>query len=159
MIECPSCGAHLIENSFFCDECGMELTDGARRISGSQDEGVLLRLALEGEGVERSVRVELKDELLVGRLNADNGVSPDVDLEEWGGVEAGVSRSHAALCHRGGEIYLKDLGSTNGTRINGKRLTPYVEHPLRGGDRLVLGGLSVTVEIAGEDRSAVNSEG
>jgi pSer/pThr/pTyr-binding forkhead associated (FHA) protein len=159
MIECPSCGAHNIENSFFCDECGTELTDGAKRVSSPQDGTVDLKLVFEGEAVERNLRACLSDELLIGRLNADNGVSPDIDLEEWGGVEAGVSRSHAALYYRGAEVYLKDLGSTNGTRINGKRLTPYVEHPLRGGDRLVLGGLSVTVEIAGEDRSAVNSEG
>jgi len=159
MIECPSCGACQIENSLFCDECGTELVGGDKRVSGSQGGGVDIKFTRDEEKTGRSLRVCLVEELLIGRLNADNGESPDIDLEEWGGVEAGVSRRHAVLRLRGGEIHLEDLGSTNGTRINGKRLTPYVEQPLREGDRLVLGSLSVMVEILSVDRSAVNSEG
>ncbi len=159
MIECPSCGARQIENSLFCDECGTELVGGVKRVFGSQGGGVDIKFTLDGEETGRSLRVRLVDEMLIGRLNADNGESPDIDLDEWGGVEAGVSRRHAVLRLCGDGINLKDLGSINGTRINDKMLTPYVEQPLSEGDTLTLGGLRVTVDILSVDRSDVNSEG
>lgn len=48
-----------------------------------------------------------------------------------------VSRHHARLTAQGGKFVLEDLGSTNGTFVNGKRLTaPYV---LRSGDSVSFG--------------------
>lgn len=48
-----------------------------------------------------------------------------------------VSRGHALLCVSRGKVTLQDLGSSNGTFVNGKRLEG--ETPLAAGDRLVLG--------------------
>ncbi|GAA4468183.1 DUF1707 and FHA domain-containing protein [Phytohabitans houttuyneae] len=48
-----------------------------------------------------------------------------------------VSRRHAMLTSVGGQWMVVDLGSTNGTRINGWRLQ--VQTPLRPGDLLDLG--------------------
>jgi len=47
-----------------------------------------------------------------------------------------VSRRHAELEDRGQLWILRDLGSRNGTLLNGKRIT---ESPLRGGDRIAIG--------------------
>jgi hypothetical protein len=47
-----------------------------------------------------------------------------------------VSREHAAFVLRGREWWVVDLGSTNGTRVNG---TAAAEHPLQPGDRVELG--------------------
>jgi hypothetical protein len=48
-----------------------------------------------------------------------------------------VSRRHARIRRRGGAWLLADLGSTNGTRLNGWRLTEEVE--IRPGDRVSFG--------------------
>jgi len=53
-----------------------------------------------------------------------------------------VSREHAAFVLRGDVWWVLDLGSTNGTRINGLRAA---EHPIVPGDRIELG--DVVVEL------------
>jgi FHA domain/Domain of unknown function (DUF1707) len=52
--------------------------------------------------------------------------------------EACVSRRHAQLWNDGERWYLRDLGSRNGTRVNGVRVIEPVE--VRPGDRVNLGG-------------------
>jgi pSer/pThr/pTyr-binding forkhead associated (FHA) protein len=47
-----------------------------------------------------------------------------------------VSREHAAFIFRNGRWYVEDLGSANGTRINGSRLPPSSPHALKSGDML-----------------------
>jgi hypothetical protein len=56
-----------------------------------------------------------------------------------------VSRRHARLHARDGVLLLTDLGSTNGTRVNGHRVTEVV---LGAGDRISVGDTSVVVEAA-----------
>ena len=51
-----------------------------------------------------------------------------------------VSRWHCAFWLRDGRAWVKDLGSSNGTRLNGKPLTK--ARPLAEGDRLDLAGLT-----------------
>ena len=43
---------------------------------------------------------------------------------------------------------VEDLGSINGTFINGKRLAPYLPEALHDGDQLQLGKLLIEVELA-----------
>jgi hypothetical protein len=57
-----------------------------------------------------------------------------------------VSRRHARLAARDGVLVLTDLGSTNGTRVNGHRVTEVV---LGAGDRVQVGETSLVVENAG----------
>jgi pSer/pThr/pTyr-binding forkhead associated (FHA) protein len=52
--------------------------------------------------------------------------------------ESYVSRRHAELWRDGERWLLRDLGSSNGTRVNGVRVTEDVE--VRPGDRVSLGG-------------------
>src|SRR5690606_22254096 len=47
-----------------------------------------------------------------------------------------VSREHAAFVRRGDTWWIVDLGSTNGTTVNGVRAA---EHPVAVGDRVQLG--------------------
>jgi len=51
-----------------------------------------------------------------------------------------VSGHHAQIMPQGSCYELVDLNSTNGTFLNGQRLTPYVAHPLNNGDTLRFGG-------------------
>jgi hypothetical protein len=54
-----------------------------------------------------------------------------------------VSRTHAGLRREGGGWLLSDAGSTNGTRVNGWRVTSPV--PLQPGDRVTFGALKMVV--------------
>ena len=53
--------------------------------------------------------------------------------------EPTVSRRHACLLRQEGRWVLRDLGSRNGTRVNGVRVTEEVE--VRAGDRVSFGGV------------------
>lgn len=46
----------------------------------------------------------------------------------------GVSRVHAKLQYRDGVLYVTDLGSTNGTYVNGNRLESFKDTPVHSGD-------------------------
>jgi hypothetical protein len=62
-----------------------------------------------------------------------------------------VSRRHARLQARNGVLVLTDLGSTNGTRVNGNRVTELV---LGAGDRILMGDTNMVVEAAPAGASA-----
>lgn len=80
-----------------------------------------------------------EDESQIGRWDADGGIFPDVDLDA-DDPEAKVSRRHARIMRRGGQYFIEDLGSTNGTFINrGRRLLPGDRQPLRDGDEIIVG--------------------
>ena len=80
-----------------------------------------------------------EEESHIGRWDADGGIFPDVDLDS-DDPEAKVSRRHARITRRGGQYYIEDLGSTNGTFVNrGRRLLPGDRQPLRDGDEVIVG--------------------
>ena len=64
-----------------------------------------------------------------------------------------VSRRHARLQARGGVLVLTDLGSTNGTRVNGHRVTEVV---LGAGDQIQVGDTSIVVSQAGQAGAAAS---
>jgi hypothetical protein len=79
------------------------------------------------------------DESHIGRWDADGGIFPDVDLDS-DDPEAKVSRRHARITRRGGNYFIEDLGSTNGTFVNrGRRLLPGDRQPLGDGDEVIVG--------------------
>lgn len=59
-----------------------------------------------------------------------------------------VSLQHAEVRPEGAGYVLIDLGSTNGTMLNGQPLLPQIPQPLRNGDRITIGSASITVELA-----------
>ncbi len=52
-----------------------------------------------------------------------------------------VSRVHCRIAERGGRYYVEDMGSANGTFINGMRINPGREFPLTPGDTLKMADL------------------
>jgi serine/threonine-protein kinase len=75
----------------------------------------------------------------IGRWDADNGIFPDVDLDQ-DDPEAKVSRRHARIINQNGRFFIEDLGSTNGTFVNrGRRLVPGHWHALESGDEIIVG--------------------
>jgi len=85
-------------------------------------------------------------ELALGRKNPDTGEVPEIDLEESGAVEQGVSRRHAHIFRKEtASLYVEDLGSPNGTYLNGQKLIANQPRILRDGDELRLGRLVLLV--------------
>ena len=56
-----------------------------------------------------------------------------------------VSRRHCILTEDGGEVVVRDLGSTNGTRINGQRVE---RGRLRPGDEIAIAHIRYRLEGA-----------
>jgi hypothetical protein len=75
--------------------------------------------------------------LTIGRASDNDLVLPD----------GRVSRHHARISGRRGTLVYSDLGSTNGSRVNGVAVGELV---LGAGDRIELGDTTVVVEVAGD---------
>lgn len=106
-----------------------------------------LRLVLNvGEVSPKTLAVKLKERITVGRAGTD-GEQPDLDMSPFEALDKGVSRLHAVFLYRDEQIYVEDLGSTNGTRINGLKLVPGKQYRLRNGDELEFGSLRVVVRL------------
>ncbi len=59
-----------------------------------------------------------------------------------------VSSRHLRLTMAGGGIVAEDLGSSNGTRIDGRALAPYATEPLPVGTTLAFGGSRVSLQAS-----------
>ncbi|MBX3061905.1 MAG: FHA domain-containing protein [Anaerolineae bacterium] len=82
-----------------------------------------------------------EDEMTMGRYDGTSPNVPTLDLTPFGAYEKGVSRMHAAIRRGDGSLNLVDLGSVNGTFLNGQRLIPNRPHVLRDGDEVKFGKL------------------
>jgi pSer/pThr/pTyr-binding forkhead associated (FHA) protein/DNA-binding beta-propeller fold protein YncE len=109
---------------------------------------IRLTLALDSDSLEvvrgpaAGARIEVDDELLIGRIASGDG--------QLGG-DPELSRRHALIRRAGARLTIVDLGSLNGTRLNGQVLSGPTE--LCEGDRIELGGSAI--EVRGAARSAV----
>lgn len=66
-----------------------------------------------------------------------------------------VSRRHCQLDMAASSLIVKDLGSSNGTYVNNKRVT---QAALKAGDRLMIGPFVMTVQINGKPEQGVRPE-
>jgi pSer/pThr/pTyr-binding forkhead associated (FHA) protein len=104
-------------------------------------------LFLKVLATERQIRLPSAAEVHIGRLDAAHGIFPDLDLSPDGGLEGGVSRRHCKVHQRGSTYLVEDVGSANGTFLNGQRLTPYLPHVLKDGDELQLGTVKLQIVL------------
>ena len=74
---------------------------------------------------------------LVGRVDEVRGIFPEVALT----YDEAVSRRHALLQwdREHGDLQLRDIGASNGTRLNGTELVAMTDYPLQEGDEITLG--------------------
>src|SRR5205807_666014 len=72
---------------------------------------------------------------VVGRASRDVAGAPDLDLTPFDPRRV-TSRRHAELACVRGAVYLRDLGSSNGTRLRGRRLRLDAPVRLSDGDRV-----------------------
>jgi len=103
-----------------------------RELAGSVPSGASIRV-MQGffEGLELPVD---RDWMVVGR-----GRGADLLI-----TEPTISRAHAAIGFDGEEFFVEDLGSTNGTSVNGKRKP---KAALNSGDEIQLGKLRLRVTL------------
>lgn len=87
----------------------------------------------------RTTEIDIRGEALIGRPDATRGIHPEIDLR----LDDAVSRRHAKIFMRGDYYVLTDLNSTNGTRLNGQWVQAEAEVPLKAGDEIEVGELSV----------------
>jgi pSer/pThr/pTyr-binding forkhead associated (FHA) protein len=99
----------------------------------------------------RQIQLPATPEVHIGRLDAAHGIFPDLDLTPDGGLESGVSRHHCKIHQRGRTYLAEDVGSANGTFLNGQRLTPYLPHVLKDGDEIQLGNIKLEVVIQDQE--------
>ncbi|MBD8839945.1 FHA domain-containing protein [Paenibacillus sp. CFBP 13594] len=65
-------------------------------------------------------------------------IGRSVDMVQWVDTATGVSRAHVELSRNKSGYVIKDLGSVNGTILQGNILAPYKEYPLADGDTFTL---------------------
>ncbi len=99
-------------------------------------------------GTPNTIQVQVRESMLIGRSDADQQVFPEIDLLPFNAFAHGVSRRHAVVEIQDSRLYIKDLGSTNGTHLNGARLKPHEPYRLRHGDQLTLGQMRLQVLFA-----------
>lgn len=75
---------------------------------------------------------------VIGRKDVKRGVLVEIDLTPYD-TEKLISRRHAVIEKRGKEFLVADLGSTNGTKVNDKKLAPREKQALKDGDILEFG--------------------
>lgn len=170
MAVCPACRHVEKEGELFCTHCGAYLAS----VEGSSSEADLqpdhLNFNFDAEQpksdaqvkpkFDPSIRVTLqvlstgdqlplkgKSEFTLGRISGTQPILPDIDLTPYQAYETGVSRLHALLLLDLDKITITDLGSANGTRINGDRVTAHAPYPLQDGDIISLGNFKACIYI------------
>jgi pSer/pThr/pTyr-binding forkhead associated (FHA) protein len=109
--------------------------------------GLLNRLTIILVINSRRIPLPVAREVIVGRFTPTDSRQPDIDLNFCSAEQHGVSRQHLRIINTSTQFAVSDLGSTNGTWLNGVRLQPGGEYPLRHGDRLRLGNLELEVKL------------
>lgn len=161
-VECRNCGKKNRVSDVFCYSCGQLLetvmnqfdtrtfADGTNRHYRDEYFGMESVLILNVVGTSDSfeVRPQIRShEIVLGRLTGNGAMAPDLDLSRVGAAEQGVSRLHMAFRYdtTDNAIQIYDLGSANGSYVNGQKLHPKELRVLRNGDELRLGRLVLRV--------------
>jgi pSer/pThr/pTyr-binding forkhead associated (FHA) protein len=168
MNKCPNCGHENRAGEIICSNCGTNLLTGEKptetkkldkkheddltrefgddilstdTASGADifPSNATLRLEIVGSPLPINVKFS-KPTLTLGRRDPATGALPDIDLAPFAGYRMGVSRRHSQI-RRADEGYLElfDLGSSNGTFLNGQRLNSHTPYRLNNYDRVALG--------------------
>ena len=127
-----------------CSCCGRDVTpsDLYRIYFGERPPSVEVaigKLILMDMDISAQFPLPADNEITIGRVDPHRGIRPDIDLSKFDPASR-ISRPHARVTSRGGQFYIEDLGSANGTWVNGRtRLKPQEPYPLVNGDVLKIG--------------------
>ncbi len=170
MIVCPNCNHQNIPGSIFCSECGSRLVSKEEHITQSIKQTPSDMLATElpqprsippttpDEETDTYISLLIvetgqvlhlagRNEFTIGRISEGQPILPDVDLTPYNAFNLGVSRLHVSMKITQTGIIVTDLGSSNGTRVNGQKIVPHIEYPINHGDTIAIGKLKLKVLI------------
>lgn len=170
MIQCPECRQMIPDDSAFCDQCGKELNwcpeckrpkrgtecpvcgsdlipgrkylagDFSKPSSASSSPSSVISSGAAG-GVEKSPAALVGNgwrlTLQEGPFGRRGGIWPELSTCQY------VSGSHGNIVKAGADWVIEDVGSTNGTYVNGARIQ---RQALKKGDRVKIATLEFTVE-------------
>jgi hypothetical protein len=152
-VHCPECGFLNGEGANFCQRCGSALA-AQTQVHQPESTTATYRVGETGELIPVDVeeiakhghaalvirsggnRVGESFPLEGDRMTVGRRPDSDVFLDD-----VTVSRDHALVVKRGGDFYLDDLGSLNGTYVNRRRIE---SHKLADGDELQIGKYKLT---------------
>jgi pSer/pThr/pTyr-binding forkhead associated (FHA) protein len=169
MIICPNCHNKEIEGALFCSECGAQLeieefSNTHSFVNGELETDILTSQltddvqapsvpSVTGEATlslflldnKKVIPLVGRTEYTLGRIAEGQPILPDIDLSGFDAYGHGVSRLHAAIKIYNQKVVVVDLGSSNGTRVNGQKIVPNIDYPLNNGDIMALGKLRIQV--------------
>ena len=152
-LHCTECGFLNSEGANYCQRCGALLPrpeglgESATATYRIDDTGELVPVELEevtARGPAFVIRAGGGREgesfpVSVERMSIGRRPESEVFLDD-----ITVSRDHALLIHRGGDWYLDDCGSLNGTYVNRQRIE---SHRLQEGDEVQIGKYKLTFHV------------
>lgn len=133
-VQCPVCKTFNPAGMMFCVDCGL-IFDRALPDDAFGAPAVQVPQLVEQSGREHPIR---PGENRIGREG-------DVML-----VDGKVSRLHAIIRSEGGALTIEDVGSTNGTTVDGRKLEAGRPAPLQGGETLSFGGVELRLAMPGD---------
>lgn len=90
-----------------------------------------------------------KSDALIGRFDSVTGMRPEVDLSNED-QSRNISRRHARLVVKDSQYFIaEEIGTMNGTFLNGKKLANGVLTPIADGDELMLCRLGLSFKVPG----------
>jgi pSer/pThr/pTyr-binding forkhead associated (FHA) protein len=133
---CPYCSATIPHDAGYCPSCGYE--PGSMGEGGAAPAATAVAGVVEVTAAGESFGIG-EGEHILGRSEGDLVVSNPY-----------LSRKHLVFTVRDGHVFVKDLGSTNGTFVDGAKLGAQEERELTPASELKAGELPITLRWLSE---------
>ena len=132
-IECPVCHTPSPPSEMYCIDCGFLLTDAPVAVEDIPEVASVGKL-ITADGVRE---FSLKPgENIVGREDVDVLLADNT-----------VSRRHAKIIVENAQVFLEDMGSTNGTKIDGVRIAAGERTEISDGSELSFGSSVLKLQL------------
>lgn len=132
-IQCPVCKTFNPAGVMFCVDCGL-IFDRALPSDAFGAPAIQLPMLVEQSGREHPIRPGTN---VIGREG-------DVTI-----ADGRASRRHAQITSTNDVLVLEDLGSTNGTKVDGTAIPQGEKRTLNGGEKVSFGGVEMTLSLPG----------
>lgn len=157
---CPVCKSENAATAVECQTCGALLNDFPTDLVAVPDiaslpiqnvESVLDTAMIPEDGIgihipgaPKAYYLHVYKELIIGRP-ADATFDSVLDLSELGAYAMGVSRRHVMIRKTRTGFDVIDLGSRNGSWLNGEKLVPNKPYPVASGAELRMGKMRLVI--------------
>jgi DNA-directed RNA polymerase subunit RPC12/RpoP len=167
-VSCPDCSTpHESDSGNFCEICGYNFLSGDRGSAPFPNPVAISKATIIQPGITAAVGVGTKWQAIIsidrslaspesppapdrqpiilplinpvstiGRTSQGRAIYPDISLD----FDDAVSSRHAILTiNPDGSLVLRDIGSSNGTMVNGREIAATIDITIRSGDKITLG--------------------